>query len=115
VHELSIAMSIVELAQEESKRLGAERVEAVHLRVGALAGIVKDSLLFSYEMAAQDTELAGSRLVIEDVPGVVHCARCNAERPIESAQSCCCAECGTPALDVVSGRELQVTALEVWP
>jgi hydrogenase nickel incorporation protein HypA/HybF len=115
VHELSIAMSIVEFAQEESKRLGAERVDAVHLRIGALAGIVKDSLLFSFEMAVQDTELAGSRLVIEDVPGVVQCPQCKAARPIESAQSFCCAECGSPALEVVSGRELQVTALEVWP
>ena len=115
MHELSIAMSIVELAQEESKRAGAERVETVYLRLGALAGIVKEALLFSYEMAAQDTELAGSRLVIEDVPGIVHCPHCKAERPIESAQSFCCAECGTPALDVISGRELQVTALEVWP
>jgi len=114
MHELSIAISIVELAQEESKRLGAERIEAVHLRVGALAGIVKDSLLFSYEMAVQDTELAGSRLVIEDVPALVHCPRCQAPRPIASPQSFVCAVCGTPAFDVLSGRDLQVTALEVW-
>jgi len=115
MHELSIAMSIVELAQEESKRLGAERVEAVHLRVGALAGIVRDSLLFSYEMAVQDTELAGSRLVIEEVPAIVQCPQCKAARPIASLQSFVCAVCGTPALDVLSGRDLQVTALEVWP
>ena len=76
---------------------------------------MKDSLLFSYEMAVQDTELAGSRLVIEEVPAIMHCSRCNAARPIASLQSFACADCGAPALDVLSGRDLQVTALEVWP
>jgi hydrogenase nickel incorporation protein HypA/HybF len=51
MHELSIAMSIVELAEEESERRGGLRVRAVHLRLGLLAGVVKDALLSSYEMA----------------------------------------------------------------
>ena len=46
MHELSIAMSIVELAQEEGERRGA-RVNAVHLKLGALSGVVKDCLLYT--------------------------------------------------------------------
>jgi len=45
----------------------------------------------------------------------VQCPQCKAARPIASLQSFVCAVCGTPALDVLSGRDLQVTALEVWP
>ncbi len=62
MHELSIAMSIVELAQEEAGRRGDIRIKAVHLRLGALSGVVKDALLSSYEMACDDTPLEGSRL-----------------------------------------------------
>ncbi len=112
MHELSIAMSIVEIAQEEGERQGG-RVSAVHLRLGALAGVVKDALLFSYEVACQDTPLAGSRLLIEEMPLVVYCPVCEAQRVLDSVQELRCVECGTPTPDVRGGRELQLVALEV--
>jgi hydrogenase nickel incorporation protein HypA/HybF len=115
MHELSIAMSIVDMAEEESERLGGRRVTAVHLQLGALSGIAPDALLSSYELACEQTSLAGSSLVIETVPVVVLCTRCDGPRPIRSMQSFCCAECGEPAGDVVTGRELRVTALELQP
>jgi len=45
MHELSIAMGIVEAATEEAQKRGVQ-VSAVHLRLGALSGVVKDALLF---------------------------------------------------------------------
>jgi len=68
MHELSIAMSLVDLAQEEAARGGAG-VQSVHIRVGRLAGVVKDALISSYEMAGFETSLQGSQLVIEDARG----------------------------------------------
>ena len=112
MHELSIAMSIVETAQEEAQQRGL-RVAAVHLRLGALAGVVKDSLLFSYEIASQETPLAGSKLIIEDVPVAVFCPQCNAERTLDSIQNFTCPVCGTPSGKIVRGKELEVFALEV--
>jgi hydrogenase nickel incorporation protein HypA/HybF len=112
MHELSIAMSIVETVLEEAERRGA-RVEAVHLKVGRLSGVVADALLFSYEVACQDTPLQGSRLVIEEVPIVVYCSKCEAQRALESMQLFCCPECGTQTGEVVHGKELEVVALEM--
>jgi hydrogenase nickel incorporation protein HypA/HybF len=113
MHELSIALNIVEVAQEAAQSRGASHVSAVHLRLGQLSGVVKDALLFSYEIACQQTALAGSRLVIEEVPVIVNCPHCKARRTVRSLQMFCCSECGTPAPDVVEGRELLVTALEI--
>jgi hydrogenase nickel incorporation protein HypA/HybF len=112
MHELSIAMSIVELAEEEAERR-AVQVEAVHLRLGALSGVVKDILLSCYEMACEGTPLQGSHLVIEDVPVVIFCPACRAQRPLSTIQLFCCPECGTPASEVVQGKELEVVALEI--
>ncbi len=112
MHELSIAMSIVELAEEEAARRGVQ-VTAVHLKLGALSGVVKEALLGSYEMASDDTPLKGSRLVIEEVPVAIFCSGCQAQRPISSIQLFCCAECGTPASEIVQGKEIEVTALEI--
>jgi hydrogenase nickel incorporation protein HypA/HybF len=112
MHELSIAMGIVDAALDESQRRGVQ-VSAVHLRLGALSGVVNDALLFSYEVACQDTPLQGSRLIIEDVPVVVFCAKCRQERTLNSVQSFVCPECGEPTMDVRRGKELEVFALEV--
>ncbi|HSY81641.1 MAG TPA: hydrogenase maturation nickel metallochaperone HypA [Gemmatimonadaceae bacterium] len=68
MHELAIAVSLVEIATEEGGRLGG-RVCAVHVKIGQLAGVVKDALAFSYDIAAQDTPMAGSKLVIEEADG----------------------------------------------
>ena len=114
MHELSIAMSIVELAQEEAESRGV-RVLAVHLKLGALSGVVREALLGSYEMASEGTPLQGSRLVISDVPVMVFCPACRQSRTLPSIQLFQCPACRTPAPDVVEGRELQVTALEVVP
>jgi hydrogenase nickel incorporation protein HypA/HybF len=112
MHELSIAMSIVELAEEEAECRGVQ-IHAVHLKLGALSGVVKAALLSCYEMACENTSLQGSRLVVEDVPVVIFCPSCQAERPISSVQLFCCAECGTPSAEIVRGKELEVVALEI--
>jgi hydrogenase nickel incorporation protein HypA/HybF len=112
MHELSIAMSIVDLAQEEAERRSA-RINAVHLKLGALSGVVKEALLSSYEMACQGTPLQGSRLVLEEIPVVVFCPNCQAQRSLSSVQWFCCSECGTPTSEIVHGKELEVTALEI--
>ncbi len=113
MHELSIAMSLVDAACEEAAKLGGVRVNALHLRLGPLAGVVKDALLFSYDIACQDTQIAGSRLVIEDVPLVVFCPACQAPRTLESVQSLTCSECGAPTPEVREGRELELVGLEI--
>jgi hydrogenase nickel incorporation protein HypA/HybF len=112
MHELSIAMSIVDMAQEEAARRHVQ-ISAVHLKLGPLSGVVKDALLSAYEMACYDTPLKNSRLVIEEVPIVVYCSTCKAERTLASMQWFCCPECATPTPDVVHGKELEVVALEI--
>jgi len=113
MHELSIAMSLVDLAAEHAGPLDSgARVEAVHLRLGALAGVVEDALRFSFDVACRGTALDGARLVIEHVPVAVFCGRCRDARVVDGFPLRC-PVCGEPAVDVVRGRELELTALEV--
>jgi hydrogenase nickel incorporation protein HypA/HybF len=112
MHELSIAMSIVDMAQEEAERRDV-KIDAVHLELGLLSGVVAEALLFSYEMACSGTRLEGSHLVIKNVPIEVYCPTCKAQKTLSSMQWFCCPECGTPTAEVIHGRELVITALEV--
>ncbi len=113
MHELSIAMSIVEMATEEMVRNGGQQVNAVHLKLGQLSGVVKDALLFSYSLACDGTPLTGSELVIEEIPVVVYCPVCRKQQTLATIQHFCCPVCAEPTPEVLSGKEMVVTALEI--
>ena len=112
MHELSIAISIVETATEEAAERNV-RVSAVYLQLGRLSGVVKDALLASYDIAAAGTALEGSRLVIEEVPIVAYCPKCQARRGVDSQAWFVCPECRSPISEILEGKELQVRALEI--
>jgi len=84
MHELSIALAILDAASEEAARRGGVQLNAIHVRLGGLCGVVKEALLSAYELARVATPLERSQLVVEDVPVVVYCDRCRAERSFES-------------------------------
>src|ERR1700728_1598484 len=108
--ELSIALSIVDFAAEEAERRAA-RIVSVHLKLGPLAGVLKEALLSAYDLAREGSAVAESRLLIEETTVVAYCPTCAAERAVASIQQMCCAQCGTPTPELISGRELEVSAL----
>src|SRR5215472_6231463 len=112
MHELSVALSIIESVEEEAERHPG-RVEAIHLRLGPLAGVVKEALLSAWELACEGSGLAGVRLVVEDVPMVFYCPACQSNQTVTSTQWLCCPKCDTPVSELVQGRELEVRALEM--
>jgi hydrogenase nickel incorporation protein HypA/HybF len=113
MHELSIAMSLVELACDEARRVEDTTVRAVHIRLGALAGIVRQPLVFSFDVAKQGTPISTARLEIEDVPVTVWCPRCGAERELLNIQSRRCPMCDTPTPRILRGEELELFAIEI--
>jgi hydrogenase nickel incorporation protein HypA/HybF len=113
MHELSIALSMIDGVLEEARKQGEVRVAAVHLKLGIFSGVDKEALEFSYGLACEGTPLEGSRLVIEQIPILMYCSTCKAEHTLVSMQQLCCPSCQAPADDIRSGRELEVTALEV--
>src|SRR5262245_16711732 len=113
MHELSIAVSILDLLVEEAERLGASRVDGVHLRLGALSGVAREALLSAFELAREGGPFSDCRLFIEELPVAVRCPNCREVRPAESVQHLACRVCGAAAGEVVSGRELEVVAMEI--
>lgn len=112
MHELSIAMSILDMADEESARRSAD-IGAIHVKIGALSGVAKEALLSAYDLARAGTTLDSVQLVIDEVPVMIYCPRCQAPRSVRSIQQLTCTECDTPSAEILQGRELQVTALEL--
>ena len=112
MHELSIAMSIVDLATEQAEQMNA-RVVSVRLQLGPLSGVVKDALLAAWPLAAETTPLEGAHLLIEETPVTAWCPQCRRKQTIESIQLLRCPACQSPTPELLTGRELLVTALEI--
>ncbi len=113
MHELSIALAMIDEIVEQSETRGGIDVKAVNLRLGVFSGVDKDALLFAYELACEDTPLQGSRLMIETIPLIIYCRGCKQQRAPVSIYQLCCPDCLVPAQDIVTGREIEVASLEV--
>jgi hydrogenase nickel incorporation protein HypA/HybF len=113
MHEISVALSLLEGVQSTADEQGIDRVCAVHVRVGALSGIVRDALIFSWDVVTAETICEGSELRVEEVPLVIFCERCGGERSPRPGSGLLCPECETVSPRVVSGREMQLVAMEV--
>ncbi len=112
MHELSIALSILDLAAERARSLEG-RVSAIHLRLGPLSGVVREALISAYSLAREGTPLEETELVIESVPLLVFCSVCELEVNPPSIAELVCPACGGPTPEIRGGRELEVVALEI--
>lgn len=113
MHELSIALSILQIARVESADRGNAPIKAIHIAVGPLSGVVTQALASAYEVAAPTMGFGDTRLVIEEMPVRIYFARCQGEQQVDSIQQLRCPICQTPSGDVVGGRELDITAMEI--
>jgi hydrogenase nickel incorporation protein HypA/HybF len=113
MHELSLITSVVESVTESLTAYPGARVLEVRLRVGALASVVPESLEFCYGIASEGTPLEGSKLVVNVLPVVMHCAACDRDSELDGVQSFRCSHCGEPCSDMRQGRELEIESIEI--
>ena len=112
MHELSIAMGIVKIAETETKKAGASHVERIELEIGTLAGIEFGSLEFVWPLAVKDTVLEQAERQIEVIPGQARCMDCDTLFEVEKYYDAC-PKCRSNLKAIIRGRELRVKALEV--
>ncbi|MGW6913908.1 hydrogenase maturation nickel metallochaperone HypA [Kitasatospora sp. NPDC054939] len=108
MHEMSVAMAVVDQVQETARARGAAGVERITLDVGELAGVVADSLAFCFELACAGTVAEGAELVTRTVPGSARCEPCATVWEVGMPPSLLCPRCGGAAVELVAGRELRI-------
>ena len=119
MHELSVALRIVEALDEELAEeadlfdSGELAVSAVTIQVGALTGLVPEALQFAWDMATENSRLQGSRLNIEWIDAAGYCSECKADRTITNLQSFRCPVCRTLIEQIVGGNEMEILTMEV--
>jgi hydrogenase nickel incorporation protein HypA/HybF len=108
VHELAIIEGVVDTVTE---RLGDAPVTSVRLEIGALSGVVDDSLRFCFELATEGTSLQGATLEITQIPGRCRCRTCGSEFSPDGQILLC--PCGSADAEVLAGQDLTIASVKV--
>lgn len=112
MHELSVALGIVKIAEEETRKAGAHSVESIDLEIGTLAGIEFDSLDFVWSSAVKDSVLENAIKHISVIQGKAKCLDCQFEFEINKYYDSC-PKCESSLKGILQGKELRVKSLEV--
>jgi hydrogenase nickel incorporation protein HypA/HybF len=112
MHEMSLAESVVKIAEDAAQREGFARVKTVWLEVGVLAAVDPEAMHFCFDAVTRDSIAEGARLEIITVPGSARCSDCARTVPV-TARYDPCPECGGHQLQMIGGTEMQVKELEV--
>lgn len=108
MHELAIAESVVDAV---TRKLPGARITRVHLEIGALSGVVADSIRFCFDLATEGTSLEGATLEITEPPARCRCRSCGTEFQPDSPVVLC--GCGSADVAVLGGEELNILAVQV--
>ncbi len=112
MHELSLMQDMLVLATQQARQAGGQRIHRIVMRVGALSGVVSETLTFAFDVLKRDTMADAATLEVQSVPLVCYCHRCAAEfTPADLI--CECPRCHEISTDLRSGREVELTSLEV--
>lgn len=112
MHEFAITQGILDVTLKGAKEQGAIKINTVYLKVGAMSDIVDDCVQFYFEQLSKGTIAEGAQLQVEKVPARAKCNNCQAEfEPEEFFFQC--SSCGQFGAQIISGKELEVSSLDI--
>lgn len=112
MHELSIALGIVKIAETEAKKAKAKSVGVIELEIGTLAGIEFQSLDFVWPAAVKGSILENSTKKVNIILGKAECTNCKNLFKINNYYDSC-PKCNSFIKNILQGKELRVKTLEI--
>jgi hydrogenase nickel insertion protein HypA len=112
MHEIGIAHTIIETVLKSINNQPGVRVHTIGIKVGAMAGILEDSLEFSFNALKKGTALETSSLKIESIAATGLCEKCK-HRFIVDNLVFLCPKCNYPLSELENGQELDITYLDI--
>jgi hydrogenase nickel incorporation protein HypA/HybF len=113
MHEVSIALNLLDIVSDACRNSGGSAVESINLKIGRASGIMTDALLFAFEAVKAGSVAEKARLNIQEVPVSGHCRSCGADFEADEEFVLCCPCCGGGSFDITAGREMDIIDMEV--
>ena len=112
MHELSIVMNIVDIAEEQVRKAKVSQVDEIELDIGALSGVEMAALQFAWTEGVRHTVLAKAKQKINPIPAKARCLDCTHVFGVEQLYQAC-PKCGEYLMEIIQGKELKVKKLVV--
>lgn len=116
MHEIGIAMSVLESARNELARRPGSALVSVGVRVGVLSGVDVEALRFAFECLVAGTEDEHIVFVTESCPRMNRCQDCGKEFQSPAASpfmDAPCTHCGSTETAFASGDQLDLAFVEI--
>ena len=105
MHELSIAMQLVEQIVAIAEEHRWPRVDEVELEAGALRQVIPEMMQMAFAEATDQTLAQGALLSIRDIPAKARCNQCALEFEPEP-DNFLCPECRVADVEVLEGNQI---------
>jgi hydrogenase nickel incorporation protein HypA/HybF len=113
MHEVSLALSLLDIIEKKCREEGCQRVESVRVRVGKASSVQPEAFSFAFEVVKKDTLAHDAKFVIDLVPLGGTCSACGNRFEAEEAYILECPSCGSTSVKISQGYELELVEMEV--
>jgi len=112
MHEMTIAVGIIDIVCKKAEEENATKINNVFLEIGELSGVMIDALEFGFEAATKNTLAEGAELKINKIKGKAFCKNCNTVFKIENDFSPC-PDCEDFNIEIKRGKELSIKSFNI--
>ncbi|MGA1861653.1 hydrogenase maturation nickel metallochaperone HypA [Deferribacter thermophilus] len=112
MHEASIAQNILDIAIDTAKQNDAKIIKKVFVKIGKLAAVDINSLLFAFDALKEGTIAENSTLEVEEVLIKGECEECGFINNYDG-YFFSCKNCNSLNVKIIEGEELNITEIEV--
>lgn len=113
MHEVSVAEGLLDAATRECIRQGYSTIGTVRVRIGRASGVMPEALLFAFDALKDETPAKEATLEIEIVPVGGFCNDCRKDFIADDLFVFQCPLCLGGSFVIRSGRELDISEMEV--
>lgn len=113
MHEVSIALNLLDIIEKKCREEGYQKVESVRVRVGKASSVQPEAFSFAFEVVKKDTLAQNARFLIDLIPLGGTCSACGNRFETEEVYILECPSCGSSSFQITQGYELEIVEMEV--
>jgi hydrogenase nickel insertion protein HypA len=116
MHESSLAINMIDFAQEQCLSNGGVSVESITVRLGAASGIKPESLVSSFNALKSDTVASMAKIIFELIPVSGTCTACKKAFELQEVPDLsvlACPHCNSKEIEIIQGREMEIVSMEL--
>lgn len=112
MHEMSVALSIIDIAEKAAKEENAVKINEIELEIGNLSGVEISALEFAFETAVENTMLESARVKINFIEAEGRCGECKDIFKMENIFDVC-PFCDAFGIELLKGKELKLKSINI--